>query len=164
MFEVSAQPDIVRAFQKDAFYEQILCEDVQELLDLAFGGVAVRVQPHIRTVSSFIYYLQSTGHGNRTLGEEYCDILQVCGYSKPGLVRRLAMVVIHVFGPFILENPRRIRIPGSISEMIVQYKDVFEQLSKLHLALFYLYGVYYHISKRLTSIRYVCFLVFSFWI
>jgi peroxin-10 len=159
MFKVSAQPDIVRAHQKDLFYEQLFREEVQELFALSLGGSSARLQPHIQTCASLLYYLLSTGRGARTIGEEYCDILQVDGQGyKPGKIRRIMMVILHTLGPYLMENPRRIGIPRAWSEAIVQYKEAFDQLAKVHLALFYLNGVYYQISKRLSSIRYVRFL------
>jgi peroxin-10 len=156
MFPLSPQPDIVRSHQKDEFYLSIFKDDLQELLALVLGAQSGFIQNEIEAVAALAYWGLTTGVGSRTLGEEYCDIMQVSGpfRSKLSAWRRLALVVLQVLPQYALANPRRFRIPQSVIDML-QGGVAVGQIQRLHLALFYLYGIYLHISKRVLNVKYV---------
>ena len=123
------------------------------------------------------YYGLTTVWGSQTLGEEYCNIVQVGPrrnaqqkLSAPGFLRRTLAILIQLLGPYTVE-----KLLGYVNQRVAncdlplqlnsrQYKifgtflDVAEELvstaSLLHLALFYIHGVFYQFSKRVSGIRY----------
>ena len=115
--------------------------------------------------------------GSQTLGEEYCNIVQVGPqqknkqFSAPSFTRRTVAILLQLFGPYALEKllgyvSKRVEnrdIPLRLSNQ--QYRmlentldfveDLVSSANLLHLALFYIRGVFYLFSKRLTGIRYL---------
>eukprot|EP00475_Leptophrys_vorax_P027579 TRINITY_DN3932_c0_g1_i2.p1 TRINITY_DN3932_c0_g1~~TRINITY_DN3932_c0_g1_i2.p1 ORF type:complete len:301 (-),score=62.47 TRINITY_DN3932_c0_g1_i2:24-926(-) len=156
MFPLSPQPDIVRSFQKDDFYLSIFKDDLQELLALILGAQSSFLQHETQAVAALCYWGLTTGMGSRTLGEEYCDILQVNGpfRSKLSIWRRLALVFLQVVPQYALANPRRFRMPQNVID-VLQGGVLVNQIERLHLAFFYLNGIYLHISKRILSVKYI---------
>ncbi|KAJ9640447.1 peroxisome biogenesis factor 10 [Coniosporium tulheliwenetii] len=86
------------------------------------------------TFAELLYLGLTTLVGNRTLGEEYCDIVQV--EAEMG---RLAGVWRR--GGYILGS---ILLPYSLNRIYAAT-----------LAAFYFSGAYYHLSKRLLGLRYI---------
>lgn len=117
--------------------------------------------------------------GSQTLGEEYCNIVQVGPqqsrkiqhFLAPSFVRRTLAILAQLLGPYALEKllgylNRRVEnrnLPLVLSSR--QYRvlenvlDIAEDLvstaNQLHLALFYIQGVFYQLGKRMTGIRYL---------
>ncbi|KAF9979798.1 peroxisome biogenesis factor 10 [Modicella reniformis] len=60
-------------------------------------------QTEVDVFSDLCYYSLTTLLGMQTLGEEYCDIMQIKGSTgtSPSLVRRSALIFWHVLVPFI---------------------------------------------------------------
>ena len=80
---------IVRANQKDVYYQAILQEQMTRVAQQFLGARRQHVwQKEINTVSDICYYGLTTLLGTQTLGEEYCDIVQINQYNQtyPGLV------------------------------------------------------------------------------
>ena len=127
-----------------------------------------------------LYYGLTTVWGSQTLGEEYCNTVQVGPrrqsheaqrFSAPGFLRRTLAVLVQLLGPYALEKlleylNRRVHgrsVPLDLSHR--QYKvlesvlDLAEELvstsSQLHLALFYIRGAFYHVGKRVAGVRYL---------
>lgn len=91
----------------------------------------------------------------------------------PSFGRRLSFVVLHVFGPYLSERAlksleSRLTLEGtifgvepnpiareSLASLFRWLSRHSATLSRLHLAVFYIFGAYYHLAKRLTGIRYV---------
>lgn len=114
--------------------------------------------------------------GSQTLGEEYCNIVQVGPqqshkFSAPSFLRRTLAISAQLLGPYALEKligwlNRRVEnrnLPIQLSSR--QYRmlenvlsiaeDLVSTASRLHLALFYIQGVFYQLGKRITRIRYL---------
>eukprot|EP00743_Colponemidia_sp_Colp-15_P010474 GILK01011534.1.p1 GENE.GILK01011534.1~~GILK01011534.1.p1 ORF type:complete len:287 (-),score=20.93 GILK01011534.1:603-1463(-) len=144
---VASQPDIVRANQKDTFYENIFRDQVVEVAERLLGmRKAAQLSKEIKLCADTMYAACQTGLGRQTLGEEYCDLLQVTSTTQtPGNLRRVWLVVLGSLGPYL-----RHRFIKS-----QQWLSLLDSGDKLHLALFYLFGVFYHVSKRLSGIRYI---------
>ncbi|KAK4389345.1 Peroxisome biogenesis factor 10 [Sesamum angolense] len=71
-FPLAAQPEIMRAAEKDDQYASFVYDACRDAFRHLFGTrVAVAYQ------SEMLYYVLTTGAGKQTLGEEYCDITQV---------------------------------------------------------------------------------------
>jgi len=77
-FPGAAQPEIMRAAEKDDSYAAHVTEACRDAFRHLFGTrVAVAYQNEIKLLGQSLYYLLTTGSGQQTLGEEYCDISQV---------------------------------------------------------------------------------------
>ena len=116
--------------------------------------------------------------GSQTLGEEYCNIVQVDPHSRtqrqfsaPGFLRRTLAILIQLLGPYTVEkllgylnqrvancdlplqlSSRQYRILGNILDVV---EELVSTASLLHLALFYVHGVFYQFGKRVSGIRYL---------
>lgn len=110
-FPPAAQPEIVRAYQKDTYYKDLFTSQVSDVVRSLFG---TRVQhSHVSSISlvgALGYYLLSTssvpgmgdGRGGQTLGEEYVNTIP--NDVKTGRIitrsKRLAWILLHVLGPY----------------------------------------------------------------
>ena len=127
------------------------------------------------------YYGLTTIWGSQTLGEEYCNIVQVAPtqhqhgnkthFTAPSFLRRTISILVQLLGPYALEKTlgylsQRVgnrNLPLHLTNR--QYtllenaldfaEDVISTVNLLHLALFYIHGVFYQLGKRVTGIRYL---------
>ncbi|ORX47403.1 hypothetical protein DM01DRAFT_1339034 [Hesseltinella vesiculosa] len=174
-----AQPDIIRANQKDVYYQSILQEQMSTVCQQFLGSRRQHQwQKEINTLSDFCYYGLTTLLGTQTLGEEYCDLVQVSQSTQvfPGVLRRLVLVFSHTLLPYIyvrgvaeIKKRGQRRPEPTLKDQTVQdqvyafvkhtlptWQDVvLKHLRPVHLAIFYFFGAYYHFSKRFTGIRYL---------
>lgn len=173
-------PELVRSNQKDRFYTDHLTSLVSDISRQALPlRLWLRWQREFQLLAELGYYTLTTALGNQTLGEEYCNVIQVAPppsgdrhYSAPGVVRRSLPIIFQTFGVYAIEKTldvlyRRIRDRslGSVElsergyevleKVVGTVDDIFSGASRLHLALFYIHGIFYHLGKRLTSVRYL---------
>ena len=170
-------PELVRSNQKDRFYTNYvngLISDISRQV-LPFR-LWLQWQREFQLVAELAYYGLTTVFGNQTLGEEYCSTVQVTGSSSsqhtvPHFVRRTLAILLQTVGPYAIEKfleilYQRIQaqsVPLDLSrrqydalEKIVGFvDDIFTTCTRLHLALFYIQGLFYHFGKRVARIRYV---------
>ncbi|KAI8385049.1 Pex12 amino terminal region-domain-containing protein [Radiomyces spectabilis] len=179
-FPPGAQPDIIRANQKDVYYQTILQEQMSSVVQQFFGSRRQHQwQKEVHTLSDFCYYGLTTLLGSQTLGEEYCDLLQINQYTNtfPGLMRRASLVFAHTLLPYIYvrgiadlkkrqrhrghqtsqsSSTWRDRVGNFVQKQLPIIQEFFIQNVKpVHLAIFYFVGAYYNFSKRVTGIRYI---------
>ncbi|KAG0448308.1 hypothetical protein HPP92_027893 [Vanilla planifolia] len=77
------------------------------LFVIFFGTrIVVAYQSEIKLLGQTLYYLLTTGTGQQTLGEEYCDISQVANsYGLPPTpARRMVFIVYQTIVPFLAER------------------------------------------------------------
>lgn len=106
-FPSAAQPEIMRAAEKDDQYASFVYDACRDAFRHLFGArVAVAYQNETRLLGQMLYYVLTTGSGQQTLGEEYCDITQVAGpYSlSPTPARRALFIVYQTAVPYIAER------------------------------------------------------------
>ncbi|BBM96948.1 peroxin-10 [Marchantia polymorpha subsp. ruderalis] len=106
-FAAAAQPEMMRAAEKDEHYVGQVCEACYDAFRHTFGTrLAVAYQNEMKLAGRVLYYLLTTGSGLQTLGEEYCDIVQVAGV--PGLpatpARRTLLVFYQTVLPYLAER------------------------------------------------------------
>ena len=77
-FPKAPQAHILRALQKDQYYLSWLVQKVEAMAGNLCGHHAARAENEIRTAAYCAYFGLTTLLGKQTLGEEYCDIMQVC--------------------------------------------------------------------------------------
>ncbi|KAF8252619.1 hypothetical protein K440DRAFT_594082 [Wilcoxina mikolae CBS 423.85] len=174
-FPLAAAPDIIRANQKDAYYQGLLLEKLQTILRNIYGARILH-QHHLeaKVAAELLYLGLTTLRDARTLGEEYCEILPVNrdGITKPSFKTRAGWILTSAFGPYILAKslPRlRARLRrylssppgkqlGTVKKYLLEHLDALtspDTLLAVHLGVFYFWGSYYHLSKRLWGLRYV---------
>lgn len=183
-YPFATAPDIIRANQKDSYFQGVLLEQFSSILRKLYGSrFAHNHAVEARTVTELLYLGLTTFIGNRTLGEEYCSIIQISNSSLrlPAIGRRAAYIVSSVLLPYSLTKilpafRTRVRLKleanlrwkaagnhhPSTRDRIQAY--ILENLSiltspssvyALTLSLFYFTGSYYHLSKRLFGLRYI---------
>ena len=181
-YPFAASPDIIRSNQKDTYFQGILLENLSTILRRLYGSrFAHRWDSEARTFTELLYLGLTTFIGNRTLGEEYCDIHQVENGSQklPAVWRRAGYILSAVLLPYtfgkILPTLRarvRLRLERSLlrtpkssyryrlQQYLLDNLSVITSISTspvyvLSLAVFYFTGSYYHLSKRLFGLRYI---------
>ncbi|KAL5198624.1 hypothetical protein ABZP36_002136 [Zizania latifolia] len=106
-FPGAAQPEIMRAAEKDDSYAAHVTEACRDAFRHLFGTrVAVAYQNEIKLLGQSLYYLLTTGSGQQTLGEEYCDISQVATSHglPPTPARRILFILYQTTVPYLAER------------------------------------------------------------
>jgi peroxin-10 len=71
-------PDVIRAHQKDAYFQGLLTNHLTDLHRRLLGARSAHAWSNeSRTLADLLYLCLTTLLGNRTLGEEYCGLVQV---------------------------------------------------------------------------------------
>ncbi|KAK3069779.1 peroxisome biogenesis factor 10 [Teratosphaeriaceae sp. CCFEE 6253] len=122
----AAAPDIIRSNQKDAYFQSVLLTHLSGVIRSLYGArTAHNWSSEARTFTELLYLGLTTLVGNRTLGEEYCDIVQVeDGTSRlPSFTKRSGYILSSVLLPYILSRSlpafrRRLRakLEGSLRQ------------------------------------------------
>ncbi|CAN1217276.1 Peroxisome biogenesis factor 10 [Linum perenne] len=106
-FPLAAQPEIMRAAEKDDQYASFLYDSCRDAVRHLFGTrVALAYQNETKLLGQMLYYVLTTGAGQQTLGEEYCDIIQVSGpYGLPPTPAKRALFVLYQTAvPYLTER------------------------------------------------------------
>lgn len=104
-YPFATAPDIIRSHQKDTYFQSLLHEHLSTLLRRLYGSrVAHSYICESRTFAELLYLGLTTLVGNRTLGEEYCDIIQVdaTDLRLPQGSRRAGYILGSVLLPYTL--------------------------------------------------------------
>jgi peroxin-10 len=185
-YPFASAPDIIRSHQKDAYFQGVLLERLSSVLRNLYGSRYA--QTHMagtKTFADLLYLSLTTLVGNRTLGEEYCDIVQVEDDTLrlPHGYRRGAYILASVLLPYGLgrllpafRRKLRAKLEASLrraknkpdqntssymtnlQSYLVRNLDTITSPSPIHaltLTAFYFTGAYYHLAKRLTGLRYI---------
>lgn len=180
----AAAPDIVRAHLKDAYFKGRLTNTITDLHRRLFGVRSTHAfAPDLHSLATLLYFCLTTLPGNRTLGEEYCELVQVESPSGrlPDVCKRTAYIGSSIILPYLvsrtlpqLRNRLRGLILRRLSMLRIRGKQnssegltwqyIGKHLSSATsaapiqaatLALFYFNGTYYELTKRLLALRYV---------
>ena len=186
-YPFATSPDILRTHQKDAYVTSTLAAEANTILRSLLGvRFAHKYSSATSQLSELLYLCLTTLVGNRTLGEEYCDVIQVDSNNLrfPSLLQRASYILSLIFTPWLLgmtlpalrrrlrakleHNVARLRarlkpstkppLSYRIQDYILTHLDTITSLSPVYaisLATFYFTGSFYHISKRLTNLRYI---------
>ncbi|OAL53434.1 hypothetical protein IQ07DRAFT_585357 [Pyrenochaeta sp. DS3sAY3a] len=106
-YPFATSPDIIRSHQKDAYFSGVLHEQLSTLLRKLYGArFAHTYLSESRVTGELLYLGLTTFVGNRTLGEEYTDIVQVESETSqlPALGRRAGYILAYILGPYALEK------------------------------------------------------------
>ncbi|TKR78229.1 hypothetical protein L596_019070 [Steinernema carpocapsae] len=172
--------EIVRAARRDEEHLKSLKEQISNALRDLFGiSIWRQHYKYLNSITEIVYYLLTTLSARQTLGEEYLGLVQVdSNRSAASFLRRFFFVALHSVSPYLLENnlkklernvghPSTSRFLGIRVDNNETARESFRQLFRwlrftgvplavvVHMAVFYLYGSFYSISKRLAGIRYL---------
>ena len=183
-YPFAAAPDIIRSHQKDAYFEGILLNHLSNLLRGLYGARFLHTySSEARTFSELLYLGLTTFIGNRTLGEEYCDIIQIEDdtLKLPAISRRAGYILTSILLPYSLNkilpsfrgrirsklernlqrlsrNKQQAFTSYKIQNYLLTHLSTITSPSPLHaltLTVFYFSGAYYQLSKRLWGLRYI---------
>ncbi|XP_078155010.1 peroxin 10 isoform X1 [Carex rostrata] len=217
-FPPAAQPEMMRAAEKDENYAAHVQEACRDAFRHLFGTrITVTYQNEIKLLGQTFYYLLTTGSGQQTLGEEYCDIIQVASTNglPPTPARHILFIMYQTAIPYLAERISSRMVARGIALNDGQYeelefsgnsmtqgshtgsaladqsplpesnrstavsrlkgrvhalwlsllrkcpllmpfaREVLQLAIRTNLMFFYFEGLYYHLSKRASGIRYV---------
>lgn len=106
-FPLAAQPEIMRAAEKDDHYASFVSDACRDAFRHLFGArITVAYHNETKLLGQMLYYILTTGAGQQTLGEEYCDIVQVAGPNglPPTPARRVLFILYHATVPYLAER------------------------------------------------------------
>lgn len=119
---------------------------------------------HLKEISivvKLLYLSLTTLAGNRTLGEEYVDLIYVNSRGNRLVQRykKLLFIISYALGPYlvskILEKWKRNQEDSENDNgRKISWKDMSDTLLNIHMIIFYFKGAYYDISKRIFGLRY----------
>lgn len=101
----AAAPDIIRSNQKDAYFQSVLLTQLSAVIRSLYGTRSEHKWASEASLFTELLYLGLTTFiGNRTLGEEYCDIVQVEDdtHRLPSIARRSGYILSSVLLPYTL--------------------------------------------------------------
>ncbi|XP_043918928.1 peroxisome biogenesis factor 10 [Protopterus annectens] len=194
------QPHLIRANQKDEFYQSCLRSNANEICQ-SFAGARkwLEWRKEVEVLADLMYFCLTTLSGYQTLGEEYVNIIQVEPSKQrvPSVLRRMVLICLHSFVPYLvdkglmhLEHEIQVEDSGtrglpnnhaswlqgrsffrdwirrqvcslteqqkkSLLQASVIARHAITLLHRLHIALFYLNGVFYHLAKRVCGISHL---------
>ena len=183
-YPFAAAPDIIRSHQKDAYFQGALSNHISTLLRSWKGQrFAHGWSTETSTFADLLYLSLTTLIGNRTLGEEYCDIVQIEDdtLKLPSIARRAGYILSAILLPYGLSkilpafraklrhrlerNLRRMAKNGRTDSLnfrlqtyIHSHLNTLTSPSPIHaltLTIFYFTGSYYELSKRIWGLRYI---------
>ncbi|KAI9717516.1 MAG: hypothetical protein M1812_004657 [Candelaria pacifica] len=185
-YPFAAAPDIIRSNQKDAYFQGVLLERLSTIFRQMYGARFVHnYTSEAKTFADLLYLGLTTFVGNRTLGEEYCDIVQIehDTLRLPLIRRRAGYILTSILLPYSLtrilpafrrrvrqkleSNLRRLSRDKKTKDISSTHRmqsyllanlDTITSPSPLYaisLATFYFSGAYYHVGKRLWGLRYI---------
>lgn len=102
-YPFAAAPDIIRSNQKDTYFQGILHEQFVSIIRRLYGARFIHnYNSEARTFIELLYLGLTTFIGNRTLGEEYCDIIQVSDDTLrlPAISRRSGYILAVALLPY----------------------------------------------------------------
>jgi peroxin-10 len=173
-FPEAGQPDIIRSQQKDKYYILVMNAYVKEVGQWLIGTRnMMKYEKEIETATRCLYYSIQTLTNQPTLGEEYCDIVQVKFDANKVILspysNRIVMTFLNTLFPYLWDKftpsvnkwltSKRWKLWSSNEESAslvnVDLEQLIQFVLRFHLAVFYIAGTYLQVSKRITGIRYV---------
>ncbi|KAG7332186.1 hypothetical protein KOW79_004020 [Hemibagrus wyckioides] len=200
MSKPANQPQLIRSAQKDEYYQTSLRNNANEAFQTLAGSRRwLQWRKEVEVLSDLAYYALTTLSGYQTLGEEYVSIIQVDPTRRriPSRTRRLALVLLHTFVPYVLDKllvciereleledldsqntqrdtaltwspmsyikpwiQRAVRMLNSqqrksLKPVVFAVQQGITILNRVHVALFYISGAFYHLAKRTSGVSYL---------
>ncbi|KAL4821706.1 Pex12 amino terminal region-domain-containing protein [Aspergillus spinulosporus] len=106
-YPFATSPDIIRSHEKDAFLTANLANQAQSIIRTLRGArYAHTYSEAIKHLTELLYFSLTTLIGNRTLGEEYCDLVQLEDGTLrlPSITRRVGYILSSIMVPWTLQR------------------------------------------------------------
>lgn len=106
-YPFATSPDVIRSHEKDAFLTGSLVQQSQSIIRSLKGArFAHTYSDTIKHVTELVYFSLTTAIGNRTLGEEYCDLVQLEDDTLrlPAISRRVGYILSTILVPWSLQR------------------------------------------------------------
>jgi len=153
-------PDIIRAHQKDAYFQGYLTNQISDLHRQFLGARSAHAwAAESHTAADLLYLCLTTLIGNRTLGEEYCGLVQVeadSGGRLPALSSRATYIAGSIILPYALSKALpglRKRIRTRLQRNIARLEtNSLDGKNKKNVAATWSYKVQSYILANLTTI------------
>ncbi|KAA8642115.1 hypothetical protein EYZ11_001190 [Aspergillus tanneri] len=140
-YPFATSPDIIRSHEKDIFLTSNLVYQAQSIVRSLRGArVAHTYSDAIKNLTEILYFSLTTLIGNRTLGEEYCDLVQLEDDTLrlPSISRRAGYIMSSVLAPWILQKilpvfrqRLRAKLERSIARQQLKAQQTKESASKV---------------------------------
>ncbi|KAJ3236186.1 peroxisome biogenesis factor 10 [Chytriomyces hyalinus] len=180
-FPAAFAAEVMRSAQKDRLYVQMLIARlfpaVRIMATIGLGRPAHVVsspvaRKRIATAAEMLYLFATLGAGVQTLGEEYASIVRRGSRSRmaPSMGKRVLFILFHCLSPYLPDAvlaasksimKKKDKDPSRLEPLamwILKHEPLirkcFPVFSAIHLALFYLNGRMYEVSKRIFGIEY----------
>lgn len=106
-YPFATSPDVIRSHEKDVFLTNSLVQQSQSIIRSLRGArFAHTYSDAIKHVTELLYFSLTTAIGNRTLGEEYCDLVQLEDDTLrlPAISRRVGYILSSILVPWSLQR------------------------------------------------------------
>ncbi|RHZ67919.1 ubiquitin-protein ligase peroxin 10 [Aspergillus thermomutatus] len=106
-YPFATSPDIIRSHEKDVFLTSSLVNQAQAIIRSLRGArFAHTYSDAIKHLTEILYFSLTTLIGNRTLGEEYCDLVQLEDDTLrlPSIYRRAGYILSSILVPWALQR------------------------------------------------------------
>lgn len=106
-YPFATSPDIIRSHEKDAFLTGGLVSQAHSIVRALRGArYAHNHSDAIKHLTELLYFSLTTAIGNRTLGEEYCDLVQLEDDTLrlPAITRRVGYILSSILVPWSLQR------------------------------------------------------------
>ncbi|KAJ6078678.1 hypothetical protein N7467_008431 [Penicillium canescens] len=106
-YPFATSPDVIRSHEKDAFLTSSLVQQSQGIVRALRGArFAHTYSDTIKHLTELLYFSLTTAIGNRTLGEEYCDLVQLEDdtLQLPSIGRRVGYILSSILVPWTLQR------------------------------------------------------------
>lgn len=106
-YPFATSPDIIRSHEKDIFQISSLVNQVQSIVRSLRGARFAHTHSDaIKYLTEILYFSLTTLIGNRTLGEEYCDLVQLEDDTLrlPSIARRVGYIISAILVPWSLQR------------------------------------------------------------
>ncbi|EPQ61390.1 hypothetical protein GLOTRDRAFT_102715 [Gloeophyllum trabeum ATCC 11539] len=157
-FPPAQQAQTIRANQRDLFHVLSLKEHTENTLRAWLGTrLLSRWDKEIELGVKLLYYGLTTGRAVQTLGEEYTDIWLHSSSTnrRPSAELRAALILLPTLPWYLLARFGSALQDNSsfLTAIVRRLPTAIEVISEINLAIFYLRGTYYDLSKRILGIR-----------
>lgn len=141
-YPFATSPDIIRSHEKDVFLTAGLVNQAQSIVRSLRGARFAHTHSDvIKHLTEILYFSLTTLIGNRTLGEEYCDLVQLEDDTLrlPAIGRRAGYIISTILVPWTLQRllptfRQRLRTKLERSVARQEFKALQADTSKEHTA------------------------------
>uniref|UniRef100_A0A0B6XY22 RING-type E3 ubiquitin transferase n=1 Tax=Arion vulgaris TaxID=1028688 RepID=A0A0B6XY22_9EUPU len=173
MFRPAGTAEIIRSHQKDDNFLSLLRSSFADICQRIAGPrVWIQWRKHLDVTADLAYFCLTTLSDLQTVGEEYVNIIQTDKSLRtlPSKWRRALMLALQVCAPYIVQatldklerhvqdsSPSSIRptTREAVLSILPLIRKAVTILHRIHLMMFYINGIFYHLSKRVAGIHYI---------